>query len=57
MGTYRLVKKITRIKLEKDFDNLYEMVKDIAKTEFGYIGELKIVSDNKWVSFYISVDY
>lgn len=56
MENFRLIKKINRKKLDKDFDIIYESVKKIA-ISMGYDGELKIVSDSKQVNFYIPIIY
>ena len=53
MEHYRFLKKYTRKKVDKNFDSIYESIKQIAMSEYGYDDTIKIVSDTKWVKFYI----
>ena len=52
----KLIKRITKHKLKNDFDAKYDMIKEMALSIYGYDGEIKIIKDKKWVSFYILVD-
>lgn len=56
MENLRLVKKITNNRLKKDFDSIYDDVKKLAFDKFNYVGDLKIISDRKWINFYIIDD-
>ena len=49
----RLIKRFTKHKLENDFDEKYDFVRKIALEEYNYTGDIKIIKDNKWVSFYM----
>jgi hypothetical protein len=52
----KFIKRVTKHKLKNDFDSKYDMIKEMALTTYGYDGEIKIIKDDKWVSFYILVD-
>ena len=56
MENLRLLKKITNNRLKKDFDSIYDDMKLLALEKFNYIGDLKIISDRKWINFYIIDD-
>ena len=56
MENLRLIKRITNNKLKKDFDSIYDEIRLLAFDKFNYDGELKIISDNKWINFYIIDD-
>jgi len=49
----KFIKRVTKHKLKSKFDETYDMVRQIALDKFNYSGEIKILKDNKWVSFYI----
>lgn len=53
MERLRLIKKLTKNKLKKDFDSYYDKVKKIAIEDFNYNGMIKVISDNKYVNFYL----
>ena len=48
----KFIKKYRRKKVDQDFDKIYSEVEEIAKSEHNYEGDIKIISDNKWVKFY-----
>tara|TARA_R110000772_G_scaffold12063_1_gene37202 strand:- start:237 stop:419 length:183 start_codon:yes stop_codon:yes gene_type:complete len=52
----KLIKRITKHKLKKDFDEKYDMIREMALNLYDYDGEIKVIKDKKWVSFYIIVD-
>ena len=47
----KLIKKYLKKTLEKDFDFLYDSVREMAENG-GYYGEIKVIDDKKYVSFY-----
>lgn len=49
----RLIKRITKYKLNDNFDEKYDMVRKIAIEKYNYVGDIKIIKDTKWISFYI----
>lgn len=49
----KLIKRVTKHKLKKDFDNIYDSIKKISSDEYDYKGEIKIIKSDKWVSFYM----
>lgn len=49
----KLIKRVTKHNLKKDFDTIYDTIKETAVNEFNYNGEIRIISSKTWVSFYI----
>jgi len=49
----KFIKKYTRKKVDNNFDEIYDSVKDLAEKKHNYIGDIKIISDAKFVKFYI----
>lgn len=52
----KFIKKASKNKLKKDFNSIYDEIKIFVKEKYNYDGELKIISNDKWVNFYIIDD-
>jgi hypothetical protein len=49
----KFLKKYTRKKVDNNFDKIYDSVKELAEKEHNYKGDIKIISDTKFVKFYM----
>tara|TARA_R110000772_G_scaffold2410_1_gene8290 strand:- start:15362 stop:15532 length:171 start_codon:yes stop_codon:yes gene_type:complete len=56
MKNLKLIKKMTKHKLKNDFDEKYDIIKEMALEMYNYEGEIKIKKDKKYVSFYIIIE-
>lgn len=49
----KFIKRVTKHTLKNKFDETYDMIRQIAKDKFDYDGEIRVIKNKKWISFYI----
>lgn len=52
----KLIKRITKHKLISNFDEKYDEIRNLVIEKYNYTGDIKVIRDNKWISFYIIIE-
>ena len=51
----KLIRKVTKHRIKKNFDEVFDDIREMAKNDHNYEGDIKVINDGKYIGFYIII--